>query len=516
VKQWDKRFGGRDYDWLQSLQQTKDGGYMLGGDSFSDSSGNKTQPSWGDDDDWIVKLKPNGNKQWDKRFGGTNTDFLYSMQQTNDGGYILGGSSASDSSGDKTQASQGNKDYWIVKIDSLGNKQWDKTFGGSEEDGLIVVKQTIDGGYILGGYSKSPVSGDKTQGNWDSTLISEDFWVVKTDSFGNKQWDKTFGGDDSDTPTALLQSNDNGYLIGGISHSDSSGDKTQPTWDTVSWLQDYWIVKIDSLGNKQWDKDFGGTDSDDLKSLQQAYNGGYFIGGFSESDSSGNKSTNPCHSAGFASFDYWIVKIDSLGNKQWDKSYGGGIWEFLNSISLTTDGGLILAGISDSDSSCDKSEDNFIYGNQEMWIVKTDSLGNKQWDKTIFTKGDTDYAFGIQTNDQCYVLASAISGGIAGYKTQSSQGGYDYWIIKFCDTTLTTSINQIPNSQSQFSIYPNPTNAKLNLTLFQNEKIVITNLVGEIILQEDLSGKVELDVSFLSAGIYFIKAGNAVRKFIKE
>src|SRR5207248_1697389 len=111
-------------------------------------------------------IDSNGNKVWDKRFGGMNDDWLYSMQQTNDGGYILGGYSNSDSSGDKTEPTRGDIDYWIVKIDSLGNKEWDKRFGGLNEDYLTSLQQTADGGFILGGYTLSDSSGDKTQDSW--------------------------------------------------------------------------------------------------------------------------------------------------------------------------------------------------------------------------------------------------------------------------------------------------------------------------------------------------------------
>src|SRR5204863_32675 len=146
--------------------------------------------NWGNIDYWIVKTDSIGNKQWDKDFGGTNNDELFSIQQTADGGYILGGCSVSGISGDKTQVNWGDIDYWIVKTDSLGNKQWDKDFGGTSDDFLYSMQQTADGGYILGGISSSGISGDKTQVTWGNS----DYWIVKTDSLGNKQWDKDFGG----------------------------------------------------------------------------------------------------------------------------------------------------------------------------------------------------------------------------------------------------------------------------------------------------------------------------------
>jgi hypothetical protein len=151
LKEWDVQFGGSKKDELSALQQTTDGGYISGGNSLSGISGDKTQVSQGKSDYWIVKTDATGAKEWDSRFGGSENDYLLSLQQTSDGGYILGGTSESGISGDKTQASQGLSDYWIVKTDANGVKQWDARFGGSNLDFCNSVRQTTDGGYIVGG-----------------------------------------------------------------------------------------------------------------------------------------------------------------------------------------------------------------------------------------------------------------------------------------------------------------------------------------------------------------------------
>jgi hypothetical protein len=168
-------------------------------------------------------------------------DLLRYVQQTTDGGYIVGGSSSSPISGDKTQDSIGWDDYWIVKTDSLGNIMWQNTIGGTHWDKLETIHQTTDGGYILGGISLSNISGDKTEnciGGWD-------FWVVKTDSIGNILWQNTIGGDSDEgsnvTNQPLLElTSDGGYILGGFSESNISGDKTENSMG----LFDYWIVKL--------------------------------------------------------------------------------------------------------------------------------------------------------------------------------------------------------------------------------------------------------------------------------
>src|SRR5262245_58694259 len=162
LKEWDARFGGSGDDYMQRIQPTTDGGYILAGFSSSGISGDKTQGNQGGWDYWIVKTDVSGVKQWDARFGGSKDDVLYSFQQTADGGYILGGQSLSGISGDKTQASQGSTDYWIVKTDANGVKQWDARFGGSGNDYFQTIIQTSDSGYIFGGECFSGISGDKT------------------------------------------------------------------------------------------------------------------------------------------------------------------------------------------------------------------------------------------------------------------------------------------------------------------------------------------------------------------
>lgn len=509
VKQWDYRYGGTTDEYFFSLQPTADGGYILGGASNSVISGDKTQNTQGTFDYWMIKLNSSGNKQWDKDFGGTEGDYPVSVQQTRDKGYILGGFSGSGIGGDKTQATQGGLDYWIVKTDSLGIKQWDKDFGGTSDDYLYALQQTADGGYILGGYSLSGISGDKTQ----ALVGAEDYWVVKTDSLGTKQWDKNFGGTSSDFFQSLQQTSDGGYILGGYSFSGISGDKTQASQGDL----DYWIVKINSQGIKQWDKDFGGLSFDNLTSVRQTTDHGYILGGFSQSGISGDKTQTTWNN----SIDYWILKTDSLGIKQWDKDFGGTLNDDdFRIISQTTDGGYLFSGASYSNIGGDKTENNL--GAEQSWIVKTDSLGIKQWDKTLRTNStlDDETGFAFQTSDGCYTIANYTNAGTGGDKIQPSWGSYDYWIIKFCDSTTTTSISQIADFRFPFSIYPNPTKTLLNLFLDNKENIVITNVLGEIVLQKNISsvtaGKVVLDVSFLQAGIYFITVGSEVRKFIKE
>jgi hypothetical protein len=175
VKLWDRRFGGTGHDWCRVVRRTADGGFILGGVSGSGAGGDKTEASRGSSDYWVVKIDANGNKQWDRRFGGTGADELEDVVLAADGGYLLAGTSASSSGLDRTEASRGGKDYWIVKIDSDGSKQWDRRYGGSLDDRLMAAMQTADGGFLLTGMSVSELGGDKSQ----YSRGGYDYWVVK-------------------------------------------------------------------------------------------------------------------------------------------------------------------------------------------------------------------------------------------------------------------------------------------------------------------------------------------------
>ncbi len=505
IKKWDKRFGGISFDdmWAAPIQ-TSDGGYLIGGSSQSGISGDKTQSSWGSSDFWIVKIDTLGNKQWDKRFGGISGDGIECMQQTFDEGYILGGGSNSGVSGDKTQPSRGGGDYWIVKINSIGIKQWDKRFGTSQHEAISSLQQTKDGGYILGGYTSGGVSGDKTQPSWGDW----DYWVVKTDSLGNKQWDRRFGGTGADKFYSVLQTIDGGYLLGGGSSSDSSGDVS-----IKNIGGGYWVIKIDSIGNKQWDKMYGGNGADEFGSMNQTADGGFILGGYSTSDSIDDKSQNTQDTSAIYRGDYWIVKIDSAGNKQWDKDFGGlYVEDRFGSVVQTYDSGYLLSGSSWSGQGGDKSDNNL--GQVETWVVKTDSLGIKQWDKTLFTTLGLSYTwpgFAIQTNDGCYVMSNITKSGIGGDKSQpnwhSSNGTTDFWIIKFCDTTSTIGINDLQLPVLNLQLFPNPANSYCSIysPSAKNAIISVFDMCGRIIVQQSFDGQSYLNTVELLPGIYIIE-----------
>jgi hypothetical protein len=513
-KQWDARFGGTFSDLLTGFIQTADDGYLLYGYSKSLAGGDKSQTLWGgqgDDDFWLVKLDNAGNKQWDKDLGGEFSDRLFSVKQTADGGYFLAGESISGISGDKSEPVIGNTDYWILKLDSLGNKIWDKDFGGSEHDYLNSCAQTSDGGFIIGGISLSPAGGDKTQNGWGGW----DYWIIKIDSAGNKQWDRDYGGTEHDYLNALQQTADGGYVFGGYSLSDVGGDKTDPNWG----LYDFWIIKTDSLGNIQWDSDLGGYSNDYFNALQQTSDNGYILAGISESGPNGDK-TQPT----YGGLDYWIVKLDPAGNFEWDYDYGGDDDEdFFGSVQQEADGGYLLCGISYSNLSGNKSEDNL--GIEQSWIIKTDDIGGIVWDKTIFTLGHDEEGFALKNRDGCYVIANNSTSHVGGYHSQDNRDTTpapyttsDYWIVTFCDSTLTTGVSEIQNDL--FKIYPNPASTTLTIEIQSPLMLSIYNVLGKVVMEKEFFSttfsKYDIDISSLNNGMYIVRSGDKVGRFLKQ
>ena len=351
---WQNVIGGTQNDYLNNVEPTADGGYILGGTSFSDSTADKSENKNGAQDFWIVKTDASGNIVWENTIGGDAYDYLHIIHQTPDGGYIAGGYSDSGLSGDKSEAGQGFIDYWIVKLDATGNIEWDNTIGGSGSDNLFDISLTSDGGYIVAGSSTSGISGDKTE-----AAVGNDYWILKLDGSGNIEWQNTIGGSTEDIPASIVQTGDGGYIVGGKSNSAISGDKTE----AAVGGNDYWVIKLDASGNIEWQNTIGGTGSDIVNKVMQASDGEYMIAGTSASPLSGDKTE-----ASMGLDDYWLVKIDELGVITWDNTIGGNKSDNLVDVQVTADNGYKLGGYSSTGINGDKSVAGF--GGIDFWTIK--------------------------------------------------------------------------------------------------------------------------------------------------
>ncbi len=488
--QWQKSLGGTSIEYGYSVQPTTDGGYIVAGHAASangDVTGNH-----GADDYWVVKLSSAGTIQWQKSLGGIGPDYGYSIRQTTDGGYVVFGTSFSND-GDVTTGNHGIGDFWVAKLTSTGTLQWQKAFGGSGADLGTAIRQTSDGGYIITGQTQSN-DGD-VSGNHGDT----DCWVVKLTSTGTMQWQKTLGGSSADYASSVQQTTDGGYILAGTSRS-TDGDVSGNHGDA-----DYWIVKLSSTGTIQWQKALGGSGPDYASSIQQTTDGGYIVAGGSNSnggDVTGNHGND----------DYWIVKLSSTGTMQWQKSLGGTGYDAGNSIQQTADGGFIISGQSTSTNGDVAGN----HGGDDYWIVKLNSTGMMQWQKSLGGTG-TDYGGEIrQTSDGgfCVVGTSTSTDG----DVTGNHGNADFWMIKLGPDPAAVSNTYMSEA---ISVYPNPATTELRVQCSEAFKsIAVTDLAGRTFYQTDSSTPVtELTVptATLPNGLYLIRlqtsTGTRIMKF---
>ena len=306
---------------------------------------------------------------WDVLLDG-GQDYGECVQQTVDGGYIIAG---------YTEGSNGSyivEEVLLIKTDGSGNEEWRKTFGGGTSyDTAKCVRQTTDGGYII-------------VGAIDPLEVLSDIWLIKTDPSGNKQWDRTFDGPGWDWGSSVQQTKDGGFVIVGT------------TLPSAFSPGDVWLIKTDSDGIMQWDHTFGGLSMESGECVQQTGDEGYIIVGAT-------------YSFGAGGFDVYLIKTDASGNEQWFKTFGGLNNDMGYSVQQTTDGGYVIAGATDSFRTG---------GYSDVWLIKTDPGGIMQWDRT-FGGEKLDLAYSVQqTNEGGYVL-TGDTGGIPGLNG-------DLWIIK--------------------------------------------------------------------------------------
>ncbi len=424
---WQNSYGGTQLDRASSVCLTSDNGYVIGGGTLSndgDVSGNH-----GGSDFWVIKLDALGVLQWQRCLGGSKDDKLECINSTSDGGFITCGYAISINGNVSGHHNSGwELDGWVVKLNSLGNIQWQKCLGGEDTDAMFYTEETFDGGYITGGITYSD--------DGDVTLNKgiRDCWVVKLDSLGNIQWQKTYGGSNYDLLNKIIQLADSSYIFTGYSNS-SDGDVSNNYYG-----DDVWVVKLDAEGNMEWENSYGGSGTDHSSCIAQSINGGYTISALSFSDDGDV-------SGGHGNFDAWILEIDSLGNLIWQNCYGGSESDQAKWLSKTADGGNIITGVTGS-------YDGDVTGNHggfDCWVIKTDSIGILEWQQCY---GGSGYDHGksvFQNPTGNHVVASwsaSNDGDVSG-----NHGEIDFWVFEIeSDTSLFTPIGEISNITGPDSI----------------------------------------------------------------
>ena len=361
----------------------------------------------GSTDFWIVKADPAGNIQWQRNLGGSRWDHCSSIIQTYDGGYVVIGD-IHHADGD-ILVNYGRQDIWIVKLDYTGRIHWQKSLGGSENDYGKSILQTTDGGYVVFG---STSSNDGDVSGYHGVV---DFWVAKLGPYGNLQWQKCLGGSQRDYGYSIQQTTDGGYIVSGDTKSndgDVSGNHGVEEGDA-------WVVKLDAIGDIQWQKCLGGIASDYAVSVNEMANGGYIVAGGTESndgDVSGNH----------GQVDYWILELDEAGNIKWERCLGGTEMDFGFSAVPSPGGGFVAIG----DSRSFDGDVSVNYGSADIWVLKLDQSGSIQWQKSL-GGSDGDIAQTIRTTaDGGYMIGGTTwsqDGDVSGNHGEETT---DYWVVK--------------------------------------------------------------------------------------
>ena len=352
---WQKSYGGTLNDVGTQILQTADGGFITCG--YAESTNGNVTENIGWFDYWIIKMNSAGIIEWKNNLGGTGGDFAFDIDQTSDLGYIISGYTYS-SDGDVTDYDFAG-DYWVVKLDVSGNLIWEKTYGGSSYDYGISIIESMEGGYLMTGYSIS------TDGDISDNHGNYDTWIIKIDELGELEWERSYGGSNYEFNASVIQNGDGDYLICSSSISndgDVSGNHAPDTF------HDYWVFKINQSGDIIWQKCYGGTYGDYCQNALETPDKGYLLIGYSAS-SDGDVTG---HHGILYGNDYWLVKINALGELEWEKSLGGSLNDSGLDIALTEDGGIIVAGSSESTDG-DITANN---GNYDYWIVKLQCAGN--------------------------------------------------------------------------------------------------------------------------------------------
>lgn len=497
---WEKSYGGKHADYLLDAQPTADYGFILAGASLSVKSGNKTEDNQGDLDFWIWKMDEGGELDWQKNLGGPGADILYSIRNTHDGGFLLGGTSNSQPGLHKKDSCRGKDDFWIIKLDAKGGEEWQRTIGGSGQEMIKCISLTSDGGYILGGSSASQISpkilkgGTDPYGKWEACRGNMDYWVVRLNEKGEVKWQKTLGGKYADILESIEQTKDGGFIIGGHSNSPSSQDKSEEGYGSG----DYWVVKLDKDGNTQWEKVFGGEQDDHLYIIKQLKDGGYILGGNSASETSGNKSRSNGKGT-----DIWLVRLDENVDIVWQETYNTGKTDVLTSLIENSDGTFLLGGYAQTEIrsggkiKTDKKEIN------DYIAIKIAADGDELWKKAVGSSGEDILRKLVETRDGGYLLAGTSKGQVSRDRN-SGQGSNDFWVVKLKDKD-----KKEKEKRSFLEAIPNPTQQYTNVIVgfeFATGTVTVVDLSGRVLQTFPVNQRtIPVDLAGYSDGIYIIE-----------
>lgn len=486
-KVWEKYFSGNQHDYLSSTVATQEGGFLLAGTSYSSLAIDKKEKSNGSSDMWVIKVDENGEEEWQKTVGTRYSEEARSVTQTLDKGFVVVGST------NNPKIGYGSKDVMVVKLAKTGKIISQLILGGKGLDEVEKVIPTNDGGVLMGIYSRSGIYDGKSKSKINSKdLLAQNSGLnLNTTSSSNSQTTN------NSSSTTNNQSNEDSYDIN--FYGKAYGNYGEG---------DYWIVKLDKNGTVQWEKNFGGNEDDHIRTMALTETG-YIIGGESRSQTSGNKSAKLEEGT-----DLWLLSLDQDGNEEWQKSYNFKNRDVLMSLNTIRNSdsetkGYVIGGYTQSEGKVQENDETF-------WMLYIDKNGKEVWRKYIEgkdKKNEERLVSAILNRDGSYVLAG----------TSAEELGKENWkIVKLLDSDVEDLIEN-----KDIQIYPNPVKEYCYIEIgldFESADIYLYDMTGKMIQKTTTRNKVtKVNTSKLPQGIYIIKANiptqqnkNLTTKIVKE
>jgi hypothetical protein len=446
---WQKDIKSSTQDFLSQITTTIDGQYLISGSSIqSDKLSTESKQNSGYDFH-LIKLNQQGEEVWEKYFSGQNHDFLSATVSTQEGGFLISGTTYSGKANDKKDDSKGGSDIWLIRINEFGEEIWQKTIGGTSDEEARSVIQTTDLGFFVAGNIQNSEKG----------YGSKDVLIIRLDKNGKETSQLILGGKGLDEVEKMIPTKDGGALLGAYSRSNTGGSKKSENYGEG----DYWIIKLNKDGKIEWEKSFGGKGDDHLRTLALTSTG-YLIGGESRSERSGNKTVEIEEGT-----DLWLISLDERGEEIWQKSYNFKNRDVLMGMSVLrasddiSSKGILLGGYTQAEGKIESDDETF-------WMLYLDQNGNEQWRKHV--KGDSR-----KREERLSDIKLNRDGSIILAGTSAEQLGKENWkIVKLGDKLIDKLIEK-----QDIKIYPNPVSEYAYVEIgfdFKEADIVLYDMGG--------------------------------------
>ena len=474
-----------------------------------DKSENNCDTIFSHSNSWTICSDSNFNKIWDKTYGGRLNTFIVDAINYKNGillcGYTISDSSCSNISNGK--GSPTNSDYILYFLDTLGNKINEIRLGSFSIEEESKVIETSDKGLLVVGVSGGNATGDRSQNSWGG----RDFWGVKLDSMGNKQWDNAWGGNGNESYLKGILPLDNGsFMLYGMTESGNSGIVSSGYYGSG----DAWVIVIDSTGSKVWDKSFGGTATDIVNKAIFHKNHFYLLGTTKSEPLNGGSITLP----GFGLDDIWLMKTDSNGTIIWEKRFGASLQDEGIDLIPNNARGLFILG--DIYTSGNGSFPSINYGSTDFVIMSIDSIGTLLSYKILGTNHQDGPTGMLSINDSTMLLYGSSLVGTSDVKLcaghlapppANNALNTDYWVIKVGYGTTTTSINQLQNNITLI-VQPNPAHDLINITGLPAATYTVNTycLDGRLVMSSTYTSDLSLTLAIenLQSGMYMTSIKN--------